>query len=133
MKGYVYPSNATPLTDSQLAVVALASDRSLKVTVVSGGGGSTAATTVTTSEVTVDTSSAALSGVYPLGVQLYADDTNTVTIFLGGEAVTTSGATRGMPLAPGSFYTPPDSIQDLSKLFAVAASNSQKLVILGVV
>jgi hypothetical protein len=91
-----------------------------------------AAATVTSSEATVGTTAAALSGAYPFGVQLFADSTNTAPIYLGGAAVTASGATRGMPLTPGSFYTPPDSVQDLSILFAITSVTGQKLVILGV-
>lgn len=88
-----------------------------------------AATLATTAKFTVGTAAGQLSGTYPLGSILVNEGSS--KIYLGGSsAVTTSGATGGIPILPGGSFGGAE-IQDLSILWAIAPSSGQDLRALG--
>lgn len=86
---------------------------------------------VVSEELTVGTSAVALSGSYPGGLQIMADAANAASIYIGGHLVAAAGTTRGIPIAPGDFWTPPDGVTDLSIVYAISTSAAQKLIVFG--
>lgn len=69
----------------------------------------------------VGATEAALSGTSPTGFTLLNASTAGQTICLSDAGVTTSGASRGFPLAPGAAIDRP-SWQDLSLIHAIATA-----------
>jgi len=130
-QGINYEGSEPDMIDGEQGIMALMPDRSVRVSLVAGGTTPLPASSVTSFEVTVNDTAAALTGSYPKGSQFFADSANSSPIFIGGSTVTPTGATRGIPVAPGAFYTLPDAVHDLTLVFAIANSSGQKLVILG--
>lgn len=124
-------STPAGLDDNQASSLYVDPDGLLQVSVVSGGTTPAPASTLTTYEATVTTTAAPLTGTYGKGTQFFADSSNTAPIFIGGSMVTTTGATRGIPIPPGAFYTLPDAVHNLTLVYAVSTIDGQKLVVLG--
>lgn len=88
-----------------------------------------AATSAATAKFTIGTAASQLSGTYALGAILVNEGSS--KIYLGGSsAVTTSGATGGIPILPGGNFGGPE-LQDLSIFWAIAPSAGQDLRALG--
>lgn len=98
-------------------------DGRLRVTV-----GASPASTIEHGVWTVGTSAAPLTGTFPKGVTLRALDTNSAKIWLGGDAtITSDGVHGGVWLSPGEPYSPPETWQDFTAIWAIASSAGQKL------
>lgn len=83
-----------------------------------------------TAVVDVGTSAVVVGGIYKLGAIL--QNVGAAAIYLGGSsAVTTSGATQGFKLDAGATLSD-ERFQNLTKLYAIAGSGGQKLVVLGI-
>jgi len=130
-QGINYEGSEPDLADGEQGIIALMPDRSVRVSLVAGGTTPLPAASVTSFEVTVTDTAAALTGSYPKGTQFFADSTNTSTIYIGGSTVTVSGATRGIPVPAGAFYTLPDAVHNLALVYTIASITGQKLVVLG--
>lgn len=77
--------------------------------------------------VTLSTTAQALSSTSIPILWVIIENVGTVNVYIGGSSVANSGSSRGILIRPNG-ETPPLSINDLSQVFAIAASGTPDIL-----